>query len=297
MDIRAVSTVHGRSTGSRHRVIVLLVLCLVMTASAVRAGSSAGGGEPVFDYGEYAAVLDTYVNTRGMVDYRALKRSPGHLNSFLRQVARLDRSTYRQWPRDSKVAFLVNAYNAITLKIIIDHYPIEAGWFGSMRYPENSIRQISGVFDGIEHTVMGRDMTLDEIEHETLREDFNEPRIHLALVCAAMSCPRLLNEPYIGPRLDEQFRNQAEDFVRWNDNVRISRAEDTVYISSIFDWFGQDFIKTYGTEQRFSGHSAKIRAVLNYLEEFVGERDRRYLRSASYDVEYIDYDWTLNEQK
>ena len=253
--------------------------------------------EPVFDYSDYAAVLEDYVNDRGMVDYRALKRNPGELNSFLRSVARLDRSEYLQWPRDSKVAFLINAYNAITLKIIIDHYPIKAGWFGSLRYPKNSIRQISGVFDDIEHTVMGRGMTLDEIEHETLREDFNEPRIHLALVCAAMSCPRLLGEPYVGPRLDEQFRDQAEDFVRWNDNVRISRSDDTVYISSIFKWFGQDFIKTYGTEQKFGGHSAKVRAVLNYLEEFVSEADRRYLRTAGYDVEYIDYDWSLNEQK
>jgi hypothetical protein len=272
----------------------LLAAGFLLTAR--RAAAAEKAEEPVFDYSDYAAVLEEYVNRRGMVDYRALKRSHVNLESFLRSVARLDRSEYRQWPRDSKVAFLVNAYNAITLKIIIDHYPIEAGWLGSLRYPENSIRQISGVFDGIEHTVMGRDMTLDEIEHETLREDFNEPRIHLALVCAAMSCPRLLDEPYVGPRLDEQFRSQAEDFVRWNDNFRISRSEDTVYISSIFDWFGQDFIRTYGTEQRFSGHSAKIRAVLNYLEEFVGESDRRYLRTASYDVEYIDYDWTLNEQ-
>ena len=274
----------------------LLLLCLLLTAAGPPAARAAKG-KPVFDYSDYAAVLEEYVNRRGMVDYQALKRNPGKLDSFLRSVARLDRSEYRGWPRDSKVAFLVNAYNAITLKIIIDHYPIEAGWLGSMRYPENSIRQISGVFDGIEHTVMGQDMTLDEIEHETLREDFNEPRIHLALVCAAMSCPRLLNEPYVGPRLDEQFRSQAENFVRWDDNFRISRGEDTVYISSIFDWFGQDFIETYGTEQKFGGHSAKVRAVLNYLEDFVSEPDRRYLRIASYDVEYIDYDWSLNAQK
>ena len=274
----------------------LLTFSLLLTAGGLPSARAAKQ-EPVFDYEDYAAVLAEHVNKRGMVDYRALKNNPGHLQSFLRSVARLDRSTYRQWPRDSQVAFLINAYNAITLKIIIDHYPIQAGWFGSLRHPENSIRQISGAFDGIEHTVMGRDMTLDEIEHGTLREDFNEPRIHLALVCAAMSCPRLLNEPYVGPRLDEQFRSQAEDFVRWDDNFRISRGEDTVYISSIFDWFGQDFIETYGTEQKFGGHSAKVRAVLNYLEEFVSEPDRRYLRIASYDVEYIDYDWSLNEQK
>ena len=283
-----------------------VALCLLLTTVCPAAAQQREQKkEPVFDYSAYAAVLEEYVNDRGMVDYRTLKQHPGkfnsflrtEFNSFLRSVARLDRSTYRDWPRDSKVAFLINAYNAITMKIIIDHYPIEAGWLGSVRYPSNSIQQISGAFDGIEHAVMGRQMTLDEIEHETLRQDFNEPRIHLALVCAAMSCPTLRDEPFVGPRLEAQFEDQAEDFVHWNDNFRISRSDDTVYVSSIFKWFGEDFIETYGTSRKFSGHSAKVRAVLNYLEEFLSEADRRYLRTADYSVEYIDYDWTLNEQK
>ena len=277
-------------------IALLLVACSWWGAAPLLAGSETEEKKPVFPYGNYAYVLDEYVDKRGRVDYKALKRDRRRLDSFVRSLGRLSRSEYNKWPKDAKIAFWVNAYNAITMRIIIDNYPIEAGFFASWRYPENSIRQIDDVFDGIYFPVMGKEMTLDDIEHETLRKKFNEPRIHVALVCAAESCPTLRTEPFVGHKLDKQLKEQGEDFVRWSDNFRVRRSEDTVYISSIFKWFGEDFIKKYGTRTEFQGHSAKIRAVLNYLSKHVTRPQRSYLLSADYSVEYLDYDWTLNEQ-
>jgi hypothetical protein len=275
--------------------VLLGVVVLALVQMPVRADCPCNQ-EATFDYDDYAQVLRKYVGEDGMVDYEKLKANRAPLDRFVKSLGGLKKRTYRGWDEDAKLAFLVNAYNAITLKIVIDNYPIQAGWLGSVRFPKNSIRQIDGAFDGIKHRVMGRKMTLDQIEHQTLRRDFNEPRIHLALVCAAMSCPRLLDEPYAGEVLDQQFALQARHFVDQEDNFRIDRGRDRVYLSEIFKWFGEDFVKAYGTNTEFTDVSAKDRAVLNYLQRHLSQKDRTYLLHADYSVKYLDYDWTLNEQ-
>jgi hypothetical protein len=144
---------------------------------------------------------------------------------------------------------------------------------------------------------MGARMTLEEIEHGTLRKEFDEPMIHMALVCAAMSCPPLRNEPYVGGKLEEQFADQAAKFHANRATFRIDRRRDEVHLSPIFDWFGEDFLKRYGTSMKYAGHSKEERAVLNCISRHLSEADRRYLETADYDVEYLDYDWTLNERR
>ncbi len=261
-----------------------LALCLLLAA--------AGG----FDDSDYATVLKTHVNERGMVDYRALKAEPGRLNAFVRDLGRLDRRTYEGWTDEQKVAFWLNAYNGLTLKVIVDHYPIQPTFPARLYHPHNSIRQIKGVWDEIEFTVMGRGVTLEGIEHETLREDFDEPRIHAALVCAAMGCPPLRREPYAGERLDEQLDGQMRAMLSHPEKFRIDRSKDRVYISPIFKWFGEDFVGRYGTDTEFRGFGEEERAVLNGISDYVSEAERRYLLSADYKLRYLDYDWSLNEQ-
>ncbi len=277
----------------------LLAIVLVVSPGtrAAEKATPRKTGKTAFNYRPYAKVLKKHVNDKGMVDYKALKAHRKPLDTFVRSLGKLKKQRYKKWEKKSQIAFWINAYNAITLKIIIDNYPIEAGFFGSLSYPSNSIRQISGVFDEITHKIMGKKMTLDDIEHETLRKDFNEPRIHIALVCAAMSCPRLLNQPYTARKLDDQFGMQAHQFVRQPDNFKIERDNGYVYISSIFDWFGQDFIKTYAPKKAFKDLSKKNAAVLNYLKDHLKKKDRRYLLQGDYSVYYLDYDWSLNEQK
>ena len=277
--------------GLRHIVWMGIVL-------AIAAGGIARAAEePQFSYTSYAEVLGTYVNDAGMVDYKGLKANRGELDAFARQLARLPRAVYDRWSDKQKVAFWINAYNALTLRVIIDNYPIKPSFFSSLRYPKNSIRQISGVWDKITFTVMGKRMTLEGIEHDTLRKDFNEPRIHVALVCAAMGCPKLRNEPYEADRLEDQFADQARSLLGAASKFRIDRARDQVHLSQILKWFGADFVKKYGTSVKFRGHDEEERAVLNFLSRHLEDRDRRYLEQGDYKIKYLDYDWVLNEQK
>lgn len=246
---------------------------------------------------DYAAILISYVDDHGMVDYKGLKANRKPLDTFVLSLSRLDLKLYEGWNDKEKIAFWINAYNALTLKAIIDHYPIQASLLKSFVYPKNSIRQIPGVWDKLKFAVMGTDMTLDGIEHETLRAKFNEPRIHVALVCAARGCPPLRNEPYTGAKLDSQLDDQAAKFLKNPEKFRIDRNNQKVYLSPIFDWFGQDFVKTYGTDKEFSGFSEKERAVLNFVGRYLAPADKAYLLKGGFSIEYLKYDWSLNEKK
>ena len=269
---------------------------LAAAFAALATGAGAGTPPTPFDYTNYAAVLTTYVNARNRVDYKGLKASPQQLRSFTARIARVDPAAFANWPTKDKVAFWINAYNALTLQTLIDRYPVKSSWSKSLLYPKNSIRQIGGVWTKIQHTVMGQRTTLDAIEHETLRKHFREPRIHMALVCAAEGCPSLRREPYEGSKLDEQFADQARQFLGNREKFRIDRGRNRVYLSSIFKWFGEDFIRVYGTSEKFDGQSEKVRAVLSYVSRHLPPIDASYLANGSYSVRYLDYDWSLNEQ-
>ena len=264
--------------------------------------------DAAFSYDPYAATLKAYVDDDGMVDYQGLKEDHKKLDEFLLAMARVDKATYDKWDEDAQVAFWTNAYNALTLKVIIDHYPIEAGLISGLAYPKNSIRQIPGVWEKIQWLVVGEKLTLDQIEHAILRGkrdekfnekfgSFNEPRIHVALVCAAMGCPELRREPYLGEKLDDQLDEQSRIFMNNPGKFRIDRDAGKVYLSSIFKWFGGDFVKTYLPEEGFGEHSQAERAVLHYASEYLPDEDAAYLRKGDYAIEYLDYDWSLNEQQ
>ncbi len=237
--------------------------------------------EATYDVSAYASVLRTHVDSRGQVDYASLKRSAGDLIRYTQTLSLMTPSAYQKWSNSEKIAFWINAYNALTLKSIVEKYPV------------SSIKKISGVWNSKTHQVMGKAMTLDDIEHQILRKQFNEPRIHMALVCASKGCPPLLNQPYTGTALNAQLNGRAQAFVSDNQNFRIDRGKNTVYVSSLFKWYGQDFEKQYAT-QAFQG-SAKERASLHFLSQYLNS-EASYLKTAKYQVRYLDYDWSLNKQ-
>jgi len=249
-----------------------------------------------FDYGDYAAVLSTFVDDRGMVNYQGLSANRERLDSFADSLASLPGTAYNSWSEPDKIAFLINAYNGLTLRAVIDHYPIESSGVSGLVFPDNSIRQIPGVWDKLAFEVMGGPWTLDRIEHDTLRVDFDEPRIHLALVCAAMGCPPLRNEPYTGDLLDTQLDDQAYDFLANPRKFNIDREDGVVFLSSIFKWFGEDFIPSFGTNDRFTDHNQAERAVLSYIGTYLNDRDREFLENGDFKIEYLPYEWSLNEQ-
>ncbi len=235
-------------------------------------------------YEDYETVLRTYVNADGLVDYSALQANPQVLENFITQLGSVPSGTYAAWSQNEKIAFLINAYNAITLKSIIDQNPLKG-----------SIKDIFGVWNFKKHTVMERSLTLDNIEHAILRKDFQEPRIHAALVCAAISCPPLRQEPYTGENLDAQLEDQTRKWLASSVGLQIDRTQNRVAISSIFNWFGEDWQVQYAAEGKFTG-SAKERSVLNFISNYVDPEDKEYLEQGNYKLDYLNYDWSLNRQ-
>jgi hypothetical protein len=244
----------------------------------------------------YAKVLGQFVDDRGLVNYKELKQDRALLDEYTASLAALDPAAREAMSNPEKIALWINAYNALTLKTIVDHYPIESrGLIAGLRFPDESIRQIPGVWAKLEHVVMGQPLTLDHIEHRILRERFHEPRIHMALVCAAMSCPPLRAEPFAADRLDEQFADQTRRFLADPRRFRIDRDNGVVHLSSIFEWFAEDF-PAAGPAGAFAKHSKAVRGVLEFLAGHLNRDDARYLREADFRIQSLDYDWSLNRQ-
>lgn len=235
------------------------------------------------------------VDASGMVDYRAVQSS-GDLEEAAGDLALIPGTDLQTQSVNDRIAFWINAYNFLTIKAVTDHYPIRSSFFTSLVYPKNSIRQIPGVWDRLQFRVAGELRTLDEIEHSILRREFAEPRVHMALVCAAKGCPVLRNEPYIGADLDAQLDDQTRRFVRDPRKVNIDRSNRKVGLSPIFKWYGADFLGTFAPGSGFGSGSPEDRAVLAFIAGHVSHEDAAFLEAGDFDIEFLDYDWSLNEQ-
>ena len=230
------------------------------------------------------SVLEAYVSEDGLVDYQALQANRDQLDDYNASIALIQSETFDRWSEKQQIAYLINAYNSLTLKSIIDESPLKG-----------SIKEILGVWKLNRHPLMQRQLTLDGIEHEILRKNYTEPRIHAALVCAAISCPYLRPEAYQGDRLDEQLDDQVRIFLDREEAFKIDRENQTVQISAIFKWFGEDWVPQYGVDSGFSGNDNE-RAVLNFISGYLNDDDQQYLKAGGYTVTYADYDWALNRQ-
>jgi hypothetical protein len=271
---------------------VLIVSCFFCSDTLAVESKNQG-----FDYSNFAEALKINVDDAGMVNYRKLKAEPQKLHAFITELQNLDKKDFDKWSDNEKIAFWLNAYNALTLKAIIDNYPIKSSFFRSRIYPKNSIRQIAGVWDKIKFKVMGQNLTLGHIEHKILRVKFDEPRIHMAMVCAAIGCPPLRNEPYTGDKLREQLDDQTHRFLANSDKFKVERADERIYLSPIFKWFAVDFIKKYGPQKNIGRHNKEKSAVLNFIASYLDKAQKDYVLSGKFKIKYLKYDWSLNEQK
>jgi hypothetical protein len=229
------------------------------------------------DHSRFTQILSRFVDEQGAVDYAGLKATDGKLLApYLRRLAATDPASLN---RDARLAFWINAYNALTLKLIVEHHPVENIWAIT---PGPAAPKDNSPFELDVGTVGDTVRTLDEIEHEIIRPRFEEPRIHFALVCAATSCPPLRREAYTGPRLDAQLEEQARTFLHNTAKNRIPVGESRIALSRILKWYGQDFGASTADLQRF---------MAPYFDGEV----RKKLRRAAYDVTFLPYDWALND--
>jgi hypothetical protein len=202
----------------------------------------------------------------GRVDYSGIR----HDARFPTYVASLDRVDPSQLSTYDRLAFWINAYNAFAVKGILDGYS-PATLFGRYRY-----------FIGREYQVGGRSVNLYDLERSILIAQFQEPRIHFAIVCASASCPKLQPWAYHGRQLESQLEQVTREFVNDPARNRFDRSTRTAHLSMIFKWFEQDFARHSGT-------------VLGFVGKYVQDAQlQQELRAQPYKVEFLDYDWSLN---
>jgi hypothetical protein len=248
---------------------------------AALGAASVAAQAQTFDHTRFDRLLSTHV-VNGQVDYDAFARAP-EFAAYLGTLAAFDPMTL---DRDEQLAFWINAYNAYTIQLIIQH--------GERR----SIRNINKSFGFVKAygpwneklaVVGGRAYGLDEIEQDIIRPTFHEPRIHFALVCAAVGCPPLRGEAYVGARLDSQLEQQGREFLTMQpDKNRVELATRTVYLSPIFLSF-RDYRDDFG------GSDA---AIGRYVARFFpAGPESELLRSGKFKVRESAYDWTLNSQE
>jgi hypothetical protein len=268
----------------------LLIASLILLAGFV---PEAAG----FGHADYDSLLQQYVQN-GRVDYQGLKADHLRLANYLRRISDVDPEEFGKWPPDEQKAFWINSYNAITIEGIIRHYPIQyGGLIARARFAKNSIRQIDDFWKKVFIPVMSKDLSLDDIEHQILRPTFDDPRIHFVLVCAAIGCPRLSSRAYRPEALNEQLDRAAHDFISNPEKVRLDQKNNKLYLSSILDWYHGDFKPSAGRAAAGAAeYDSKYQGVVEFVAAYMSERDRNYIREHQPEIEFMDYDWTLNDK-
>lgn len=264
--------------------------CAVAFVTLAIAGVS-GAAQTGFDhaYRGYGAVLGAHL-ADARVDYARLQANRAGLDQVVASFGAVLGRDELSWTRAERMAFWINAYNAFTLRSIVDHYPIRGSW--PSFYPKNSIRQIDGVFTGRKWSAAGRSLTLDDIEHMVLRAEFEDPRIHFAINCASLGCPPLASEPYVAARLDAQLDAAATRYLASDRGLVLDGG--TLRLSKIFRWFGRDFVARFASAGP-AGRSDTDRALLAVVATYGPPAAQAAARRPGARLASLDYDWSLND--
>lgn len=228
----------------------------------------------------WTSVLDAHVQG-DRFDYAALARDRGPLDAYLAELATVTRAQLEAWTRAQRYAFWINAYNAFTVHLIVDAYPVASiKDLGSMLSPVWKKRFIP--LGALDPDGEGQALSLDVVEHGILRPRFEDARVHAAVNCASESCPPLRNEAFVAERLDEQLDEQVRAWLADPRRNRYDRASEELRVSAIFDWFEDDFERDAGS-------------VSAWIARYAPAAEAAWIRAADdLDVEFLDYSWELN---
>jgi hypothetical protein len=259
-----------------------LWLILVLSLSTSLHASSG------FDHShaQWTALLQKHVQwfDRGAasaVDYPGLQADQVQLQAYLVQLSAVTPAQYRQWSAEQRLAFLINAYNAFTVQLILEHYPLD------------SIKEIGGLFSNAWRqpfiALLGETLTLDDLEHGMIRQPgvFDDPRIHFAVNCASIGCPALRNEAFVASRLDAQLEDSQQRFLGDRSRNRYEPQKRRFLVSKIFQWYGKDFAQRWGSLERYLQQHASLLASPAELER-ARQTDK---------IDFGFYDWDLNQHK
>ena len=264
----------------------LLGVLILTSATLVRAQG--------FDHSHAAwnALLAKHVKTfsngnASAADYTAIKAEQSTLKAYLGALTAVSEAEYGKWSKAQRLAFLINAYNAYTVELILTKYP-----------DLDSIKDLGSVFSSPWKkkffSLLGQERNLDDIEHGLIRSPgvFDDPRIHAGVVCASIGCPMLRPEAFTAEKLDAQLDDGMKRFLADASRNRYDAAGGRLQVSKIFDWYGRDFDKGHkgydSLQSTFSRHAAQLATT---------PEAQAKVRNGDYKLEFLDYDWTLNDSR
>ncbi len=249
---------------------IMLMLVLIIAHGLAVNVSASEKDDPgsIFD-----SVLSRYVSEDGSVDYKGLKED----KEFKKYIEYLSNRDPRSLQSEKhQMAFWINAYNAFVIKGVLEEYPIKSvlkvGLIPNSFFKRKKFKTKHG------------EITLQVLENEKLREAFREPRIHFAINCASISCPKLLTEVYRAEKLEEQLDAQAVSFINDKSRNYLDKENKVLYLSRIFKWYKGDFIN--------NGEG-----IADYVAGYLNPDDAEFVRNNKVAIKYLDYDWGLNEQR
>jgi hypothetical protein len=217
---------------------------------------------------DFDSLLKKHVSN-GFVDYKGFQIDKNIFDNYLTNLSNVSQSEFDKFTKQEKISFLINAYNAFTIQLILDNYPVV------------SIKKIGGLFKSpwkIDFfTLLGKKRTLDWIEHENLRVNFNEPRIHFAIVCASIGCPPIQSKAFTPNNLEELLESCKTNFLQDKSKNSYDSTKNKLFLSSIFKWFEKDFTKNQS------------------LIEYVNPSFNNMIQPDA-KIEYNDYNWNLNDK-
>ncbi|MFK8139050.1 MAG: DUF547 domain-containing protein [Bdellovibrionales bacterium] len=228
-------------------------------------------------YSDWNSFLAKHVEMypkKSELKYKEAVKERAVLDSIVEKYSKVKKEDFKSWSQKQQMAFLINVYNAHTVKVIVDHYPV-----GSIK--DSKIAFLSP-FKKDFYPLFGEKRSLGYIEHDLLRPDYKDARIHFAIVCAAVGCPSLQNKAFTVENMDELFEKGAKMFL--SDSSRNRLDGDRLRISKIFDWFEGDFDHSYGSVQEF-------------LEPYLNNGKFSKEQFKKLKISYTKYDWDLNEKK
>ena len=253
----------------KRKFIILLFSLLILVS--IHQETSAD----TFDHSKFDQILKQYVDHKGLVDYNRISKD----SRFKEYMESLKSVKVEELSRNGQLAFWLNAYNAVTIDKVIK-------WKPKKSVRETLVPKVwtsTKFFTTRDHIVAGRRLSQDDIEHEILRKALNESRIHFAIVCASSSCPPLARFAFTDENVQAKLEEETRKYINSSRGTRIDYAENTFYLSKIFDWFSSDF-------------KSKSGSVLGFINPYLSKEAMSFLERDP-KISYIHYDWALNAKE
>jgi hypothetical protein len=243
-------------------------------------------------YAAWDALLKKHVswNAAGVassVSYKGFLADRAAFTKVLEEFSAVTKAQYDGFKKDEKLAFLINAYNAYTIELILTKYP-----------DLKSIRDLGSLvqkpWSKKFFKLLGEERTLDNVEHDMIRAPgaFDEPRIHMAVVCASIGCPALRPEAFTASKMETQLDDSVKRFLRDRTRNRVNTSSGKLEVSKIFDWYKGDF------DKGFKGISSREVFFARYAESLSDDAAvRQQIKDGKLGIAHLDYDWSLNDKR